>query len=125
MLHTLEVPGGYFRGGLVFSPDGEILAVGYQDGTIRLWDVETGQVLRTLAGHTDRMTTVAFSPDGALLVSGAEDKGVRLWDIQTGHLLHTLDTSSANRVFFSADGTMLVLSLSGGTVRLWGVPPAN
>lgn len=59
--------------GLAFSPDGSLLANGNWDQTIKLWDVVSGNVLKTLVGHTDQVQTVAWSPDGQTLASAALD----------------------------------------------------
>ncbi|NJN98403.1 MAG: hypothetical protein HC875_32080 [Anaerolineales bacterium] len=64
-----------------FSPQGDILASGSRDGTIKLWSVNDGALLHTLQGHTGWVKSLDFSPNGELLASGSEDGTVRLWGI--------------------------------------------
>lgn len=71
---------------LTLSPDGRILAAGNVFSrnnvynSIRLWDRKTGKVLKTLFGHTNRISSVNFSPNGEMLVSSSHDGTVILWD---------------------------------------------
>ena len=66
-----------------FSPDGKTLVSGSDDNTIKLWDVETGQEIRTLKGHDNYVRSVNFSPDGKTLVSGSADRTIKLWNLGT------------------------------------------
>nr|NCR81091.1 WD40 repeat domain-containing protein [Microcystis aeruginosa K13-10] len=66
-----------------FSPDGKTLVSGSWDKTIKLWNVETGQEIRTLKGHDSAVYSVNFSPDGKTLVSGSWDNTIKLWNLGT------------------------------------------
>ncbi len=106
-----------------FSPDGETLATGSSDETIRLWDTNTGSHIHTLTGHTDYVRSVSFSPDGETLASGSRDKTIRLRDTNTGSHIRTLTghTDYVRSVSFSPDGETLASGSSDRTVRLWDV----
>ncbi len=72
---------------VAISPDGKTLATGGLDGTIRLWDVETGKFIKCLLGHNSYVYRLAWSPDGNTLASaGAHDGSCGLWDVKTGIL---------------------------------------
>ena len=66
---------------VAYSPDGNTLASGSSDDTVRLWDARTGRHLRTLTEHTGSVNSVAYSPDGNTLASGSSDGTVLLWKL--------------------------------------------
>ncbi|MEW5959909.1 MAG: NB-ARC domain-containing protein, partial [Chloroflexota bacterium] len=110
-----------FVNSVTFSPDGQLLAVGTEEGEIRLWQVATGQRAGLCRGHANAVQSVAFSPDGRLLASGSKDQTVRLWDAYTGQCLNTLPghTDWVRSVAFSPTGEILASGSDDQTVRLW------
>jgi WD domain, G-beta repeat len=67
---------------LAFSPDGKILAQASAGGTLRLWDVITGQPLAEFGGHQGVISALAFAPDGRTLVSGSWDTTALVWPVE-------------------------------------------
>jgi len=65
---------------LVFNPDNATLVAGFKDGTIKIWDIETGELQQTLEGHTSSVHHLVFNPDGSMFASsGFADGDVKLW----------------------------------------------
>ncbi|PWT91217.1 MAG: hypothetical protein C5B55_08505, partial [Blastocatellia bacterium] len=128
---------------VAFSPDNRWLASGGKDNVIKIWELATGNILRTLYGHTTNVNSLAVSPDGKLLASGSgdindprdlranvqgavggglEDNTVRIWSVQTGQQLmvlrgHELPVAA---IAFSNDGHSLT-SVSGDVIKVWDV----
>lgn len=104
---------------VIFSPDGQVLASGSHDGSIKLWDVSSGEVLNTLEGHYYSVISLAFSPDGSILASGGWGKKINLWDLSTGSLIQSWSISPyiAMDLAFSPDGKSLLVGRGewGGT----------
>ena len=80
-----------------WSPDGQTLAAGNRDGTIRLWETATGKLQSTLSGHENFVSRVAWSPDGTKLASGGSDGTVRIWEMATEKEVHRLGVEGEER----------------------------
>jgi WD40 repeat protein len=98
---------------VAFSPGGLLIASGSIDGTVRLWEVQTGKEIRRFKGRTGEVSDVAFSPHGRWIASGGVDKTVRLWDVQTTKEIRRFEghTGWVTSVAFSPDEHLIA---SGG-----------
>ncbi|ATX64619.1 TIR domain-containing protein [Roseinatronobacter bogoriensis] len=110
------------------SPDNSCIVSGGIDGTLRLWDAETGAALgEPLHGHEGGFWSVAFSPDGSRIISGGDDGMLRLWDTATGAALGEPQRRQRGLVrcfAFSPDGNRIAGCGRDGTLRLWDAATA-
>ncbi len=106
---------------VVFSPDGSLLAAGGSAGTIKLWSVADGSVVRVMTGHTERVESLDFSADGKVLGSGSADRTIRLWNVDDGALRRMYDEQIDSTVYgfrFSPDGAHFGYATNLGVVAL-------
>ncbi len=103
------------------SPEGRYGLSGSADCTLKLWDLSTGECLRTLQGHAEWITSVCWSDDGRLALSGSADRTLKLWDLAAGRCLQTLygHTSWVLAVALSADQRYALSASGDGLLRLW------
>jgi WD40 repeat protein len=105
---------------VALSPDGKQLLSGGHDGTVRLWELETGKEIRRLGENLALVRSVAFSPDGKLALAGHQNGDFRLWETATGKELHAVNFGTpVCSVAFTPDGTRALLGLDDTTLRLW------
>jgi WD40 repeat protein/serine/threonine protein kinase len=105
-----------------FSGDGRRLAsCEGQKRIVRVWDAATGELVRSIEGHTDTVSSVCFSPDGQRLATASYDRTVKVWDLGTGQEVHSLKghTHPVFSVSFSPDGRCLASAGDDRTVRVW------
>src|SRR5262249_15931363 len=111
-----------------FSRDRRLVAIGCEDGTIKIVKTEPPDEVRTLEAHTNEIADLAFGADDERLASSANDLVVKLWDLRTGQDAFALDKirRRANGLAFSPDGFRLAVGSADGTVRILdGTPLAG
>lgn len=121
-IHTLAGHTNYVIG-VAISPDNKTLASCSYDKTIKVWHLNTGNIVGTLLAHTGWISCVAISPDGKTLVSGSLDNTLRLWEIGTGTLKTTLNGHSGYviSVAISPDGQILASGSFDNIIKLWNL----
>ena len=104
---------------VAYHPDGNRIISGSHDGSIKEWDTQTGECLRTYKGHlgwsgNTFINAVSYHPDGSRLISGSNDKMIKEWDTQTGECIRNYESWSwINSVAYNPDGNRII---SGSSV---------
>jgi WD40 repeat protein len=125
--HSTEVPV------VAFTPDGKYILTGAgrltlvggpgDDNTMKMWEVETGKLVRVFEGHTDSLMAIAVSADGRrALTGGGFDGSMKLWDLNTGDLIRSIDAHKTGvfALAFSPDGQRALSGPTGAeAVILW------
>lgn len=103
------------------SADGKLLVSGSWDQTIKIWNLETGKLIRSLKGHRDKVYTIALSPDEKIIASGSADQTIKLWYVETGELLATFKghNHTVTALAFTDSGDMLVSGSFDKTIKIW------
>ncbi|MEG3906477.1 serine/threonine protein kinase [Microcoleus sp. w2-18bC1] len=108
---------------VIISPDGKTFASNSSGNCSKLWNLHTGDLIRTFAGDSGAVYCVAISPNGKILASGSSDKQIKLWNLETGQEISTLKGHSGliRSLAFSPDGETLVSGSGDHTIRLWNL----
>jgi WD40 repeat protein len=110
---------------IVISADGQLLVSGGQDKTIKVWELQTGELKKTLRSDSGAINALAIAPDGKTVVSGSGDGIVRIWDLTSDRPPQILRGHSGNvtHVDISADGKTII-SLDRGEspeIKVWDI----
>jgi WD40 repeat protein len=109
------------------TADGRFAVSASDDKTLKVWDLGTGQAIRTLEGHTSQVTGVAVRPDGRFAVSASYDKTLKVWNLATGQPLATLETHAPLVCCtLTPDGKILLAGDAAGALHIldWCNAPA-
>jgi hypothetical protein len=107
----------------MFSPDDRLIVAGYEDSTIKLWDVKNARVLRTIRGRYDDLRAAVISPAGNLIAAGydSSESRVEIWSVRSGKLVDQLgvDSDYVESIAFARNGTMIATGHFWDDVKLW------
>lgn len=88
---------------------------------MRVWDVTSGEAVKTLLGHSNSVTDIALTPDGRFAISASGDATLKVWDLATGEVVQTLSGHDViiNSVTISPNGDYVVSSSGDGKLIVW------
>ena len=105
-----------------FDPRSQSVAVAVEDGSVRLWDLQSKSVKATLNAHRGTVWSSQFSPDGSLLATTGDDGLIKLWNPSQPEPIKTFQHQNAVRgLVFSQDGKKLFAGDREGTLRIWSL----
>jgi len=120
LIRTLSGHTGYVWG-CAINPEGDTIVSASADGTLKLWELRTGEERRTLRGHTAAVRGCAISPAGDTIVSASDDATLKVWDARTGEERRTLygHTDGVRGCAISPAGDYIVSASRDQTLKIW------
>ena len=94
---------------------------GSSEGSINIWSIENGKLLKTIKGHEDPIESLIVTTDGEKIISGSGNKNLKAWDFESGNLLHTFNnaTGLGHPVVITPDGSRLISNPAGSIMKVW------
>lgn len=119
--HSLDVTS------LDFDNTGKILVSGGFDNNMKIWDISTGCLIRSLYGHSNAVTSVKVTPDNDFIASGSLDCTIKLWEVKTGKLVRAfIDARQGiSSVCFSPNGKMVAAGCWDNNIYIWETATAR
>jgi len=103
---------------IALSLDGKKVVCGCRDGSVKLWDIDTGKVIAKWTGHTSYVNSVCWNRDGGRVMSGSDDGTARVLDVESGKTVLAIETglSEVEAAIYSPD--MTVIATGGDSMDL-------
>lgn len=108
----------------IFSPDNKSIACLTADKTIKIYNSQTGELVKILDDKGEGDVSIAYSPDSKNIVCGSWDKTVKIWDVEKGKVLRKLigHTQATRSVCFNNDGKFIASAGWGDIIKIWYTP---
>jgi len=108
---------------VLYSPNGKKFLSASDDKTIKEWDMETGECLKTFKGHSDWVMCTVYSLDSKKILSASRDNTVKEWDVETGECLKTFQGHSGQvfKVAYNVDGRKILSASRDNTIKVWDI----
>jgi WD40 repeat protein len=112
---------------LKFNSDGTLLAVGYHDKSVRIWDIALGTIEQTFEGHNSGIEALDFSPDNSILISASLDSTVRFWNLSKNSSQKRVQKKMlcVRSVHFNKSRNLLASGHEGNLIKLWDLDSGN
>jgi len=105
---------------VAFDPNGNEVATGSADNAITIWNVASGQAMRTFYYHTGKVNFIAYAPDGGMILTGSKDHRAVIWDPHTTYVdREFVDTEPVESVSFSRSGMFVITGSDNRLAKLW------
>ena len=121
ILHRIKESNERARSIVIYHPKNELL-VGYSDNCIRVYDLETYQLKKTINAHQNSVFTLQFTPDYRYLLSGSRDAHLKIWDTQKNYELRESIVAhmyAINHIDFQPDGRFFATCSMDKSVKIW------
>jgi WD40 repeat protein len=101
------------------TPDGNKIISGSQDGTIKIWNLNSGNLEHTIEAHNDSVKTVCT--DGLRIISGSRDKTIKIWNLKTGEIVRTLSghLKAVNAIVLTRNSSKIISGSDDKTLKIW------
>lgn len=99
------------------------LIAGFAGGTLKIWDLCSGQSTRTWEGHNQQINHIAITPDDKKIISASDDSSVKVWDINSSNQIFSLSVHQAeiNAIAVTSDSEQVILAFDDGKIEVWSL----
>ncbi|MEC4813604.1 MAG: hypothetical protein SAK29_10100 [Scytonema sp. PMC 1069.18] len=120
LLRTFTLGNAYVKA-LSVTPDSKYIISGLSNGSIKIWELESGLELYTCTGHSETVNSIAVIPNGEQIISGSADQTVKVWDLRTGDEILTLKghISAVKTIIVTPDSKWIISGSDDGNIKIW------